>query len=141
MYTVLVPKKLDEERWIHLTRWVELFCGPPGEDWDQETIGEEVAYYFRHWRHAQTFDRVWNRKPLILAYELWKEFCLNDLSRARLDAYWTEKGWTPTVVLDSPPLKKAMVVRGYRREYRQSYKCWFFEAQEDALVFWIEQNG
>lgn len=141
MFAVALNKEFDQTHWLDLTRFVETFAGPPGEDWDFDENDGEMVYMFRYQRQAEIFDRVWNRNPLILAYDMWKEFCLTPLGRERLDSHWLWEGWTPTAVLEAEPLDKELVVQGGRREYRPSLKLWFFEHQSDALVFWIERNG
>ncbi len=141
MFSVSIDRSLDQANWLVHTRWVESMSGPPGEDWDTSEDDESIIYHFRFEAHARLFDRVWNRTPLIFAYEMWKEFCLMALGRERLDTHWEQKGWAPAVVLVSGPLTGPMIVRGGRREYRPSLKVWFFESPADALVFWIERNG
>ena|SRR6478752_1497483 len=125
-----------EPLWVGVTAWLEVVVGNYGEDWTNDVDGDVLFYAFKHERDARHFDAVWNKRPMILPYEVWREFCLSSLARGRMDCYWKRQEWKPLKVLFSPPASSA--VKGGRRKYWPSHKCWFFERDTDALLFYME---
>jgi len=137
-YVVAVPTERDKEHWVPMTRWVEAIMGPPGELWCTNDEEDCVLYFFKHRRHAEHFDRVWARTPIIFSYQMWEQFCLGSLGRARLAKSWDRLGWKPTSVLLSKNKSRPDFIGG--RRMFSKYGCWFFENYNDALVFWMSES-
>lgn len=140
-YVVSLTAERDSENWDSIARWIEATIGSPGEEWCINTEDDHTLYFFGCRADAEHFERVWARDPLIFPYAMWKEFCVEQLARARFDNHWATVGWTPSSVLILPRnmkhFGKSTAIGGGRREYRPNISCWFFETDTDALIFWM----
>lgn len=122
-------------------KWCEFVVGDPWDGWDCAPVaGEWEAELFRfsHLKHAEQFKATFDRKvrdTLVVSYQTYRYFWINQMGRDRLDTTFSEKGWEPQAVIPSNlTLHRKRRLDGGRVYFRRNVG-WFFEREQDAMMF------
>lgn len=125
-------------------RWCEFTIGGPWDGWVTHPITNDDGKYFEDLfvfekkMHAEQFQNIFCRDfngYQIFAYDTYRYFWINQFGRDRLDNAFSEKGWTPEAVIPSfYPLPRKRGLTGGRMYFRRQVG-WFFEREQDAMIF------